>query len=71
MWSLGICRALGEAGDAGQDFVGAFGPHKGLWTGIVHVKKLINGALQLADAAMGTSPNSFHREFREPTFHQV
>jgi Carboxypeptidase regulatory-like domain/TonB dependent receptor len=42
---LGICRALGEAGDAGQDFLGTFGPDKGLWIGIVRIKKLINGAL--------------------------
>ena len=41
-------------GDASQDFVRAFGPHKGFWSGIVRVQKRVNGALQLADAAMGT-----------------
>jgi len=68
---LRIGRVLGEAGDAGQDFDGAFGPHKGLWVGIVRVKKRLDGALQLAYAAMGTTSNLFRREFREPTFHQV
>jgi hypothetical protein len=37
---LGISRALAEAGDAGQDFLGTFGPRKGFWVGIVRVKKL-------------------------------
>jgi hypothetical protein len=41
-------RTLGESGDAGQDFIGAFVPHKGFWIDIVRFKKLINGALQLA-----------------------
>jgi len=42
-----MCRALSEAGDAGQDFVRAFGPDKGFRIGIVRVKKLFDGALQL------------------------
>ena len=66
-----MCRALGETGDAGQDFIGAFGPHKRFWIGIVRVQKLINGALQLAHAAMGATSNLFRREFREPTFHLI
>jgi len=48
---LGICGALGEAADAGQDFLGALGPHKGFWIDIVRVKELINGALELALAS--------------------
>jgi hypothetical protein len=68
---LRICPALGEAGDAGQDFIGAFGPHKGFWIDIVCVEKRLDGAIQLAHAAMGITSNLFHCEFGEPTFHDV
>lgn len=42
---LGIDGALGEAGDAGQNLVRAFGPGKGFGMGIVGLEKLADGAL--------------------------
>jgi len=44
-------RALGEAGDAGQDFVGRFSPHEGLGIFVVHVDIFADGGFQLSHAA--------------------
>src|SRR5215203_742340 len=64
-------RALGEARDARQDLVGAFGPHERRGLLVADVDEFPDSTLEFADTTMGASPQLFGRQFTEPALDQV
>ena len=63
--------AAGISSDAIQNLISGSGPYEGLGIFVVHVDKLANGRFQFPDAAKCTAPNSFVREFGEPSLDQI
>jgi len=47
------------------------GPHKELWIAVVILDERHDRVNELLDAAKGTTPNSFARDFPEPAFDEV
>ncbi len=60
-----------KSGEAGKDFVGRFGPHKGFGTLVMGLDVANDGAFQSAGAAVDTAPNLFLGQHSEPALHQV
>lgn len=64
-------RALGEAGDAGQDLVRRFSPNEGLGIFVAHIDVFADGGFQLSHATKHAASDSLVGDFGEPAFHQV
>ncbi len=64
-------RALGEAGEAGQDLVRRFSPNEGLGIFVVHIDVFADGGFQLSHATERAASDSLVGDFGEPAFHQV
>ena len=62
---------LSESGDAGEDLIGALGPDKRLWIGLMGLDELLNGRFELGDAAERAATDLLHRELGEPAFHEA
>src|SRR3990172_8821323 len=63
--------SLCEAGDAGEDVIGALGPEERRGGGVVAVDEVMNGAFQLGRAAVDAAADLLVGQFREPTFDEI
>lgn len=57
--------AFTKSSDAGQDVIGRRGPDEWLRILISHIEVLIDGALQIGDAAEGAAPDRFIGDLAE------
>jgi hypothetical protein len=66
---LGIGGTLGDAGDAGQNLIRAFGPSEGFGMGIVGVEELGDACSNSLTAAVRSTPDLFGGQLRKPALH--
>lgn len=65
---MDIGSALGEASDAGEDFISASGPDEWLGSGVVSFDEGSDGSFQFCDAAVGASADLLVGQLGEPPY---